>query len=356
MGAESRRNAKAETQIAHLREEHMTDQLTDADRAVVTKRLAVLVADRILQKLEADRTALVKERDEVQRWADIYRERALKSEADCESLHGTVKDLTAERDEARLRAGTAEAHAKAHDCRATVAESEHDVIHEKLRDAEAEVARLTAERDLARRKQFNEQLWADKCAEVARLTEALAAAERERDGNAAAWTVQLYRANAAEQKLAEAEQRADDLGRLGKEHIEQLRELLDNSEKNLAFVKSEHAAERVELLRQCDLLRGERDAAERRWLAEAERAVEAHAAAATNAEEKLCAAVGRVRELEADLDSFRKTCERLEQAENTEISELRARVAKALAALEAWPLNCGLAVVDAASEALRNGQ
>lgn len=313
MGAESRRNAKAETQIAHLREEHMTDQLTDADRAVVTKRLAVLVADRILQKLEADRTALVKERDEARAELQAIRDRQ------DTFLSGALARLTAERDEA-LRAYDTEVIGR----------------REEVTRCHGEMGKLRAE--------------------VARLTAALAAAERERDGNAAAWTVQLYRANAAEQKLAEAEQRADDLGRLGKEHIEQLRELLDNSEKNLAFVKSEHAAERVELLRQCDLLRGERDAAERRWLAEAERAVEAHAAAATNAEEKLCAAVGRVRELEADLDSFRKTCERLEQAENTEISELRARVAKALAALEAWPLNCGLAVVDAASEALRNGQ
>lgn len=291
----------------------MTDQLTDADRAVVTKRLAVLVADRILQKLEADRTALVKERDEARAELQAIRDRQ------DTFLSGALARLTAERDEA-LRAYDTEVIGR----------------REEVTRCHGEMGKLRAE--------------------VARLTAALAAAERERDGNAAAWTVQLYRANAAEQKLAEAEQRADDLGRLGKEHIEQLRELLDNSEKNLAFVKSEHAAERVELLRQCDLLRGERDAAERRWLAEAERAVEAHAAAATNAEEKLCAAVGRVRELEADLDSFRKTCERLEQAENTEISELRARVAKALAALEAWPLNCGLAVVDAASEALRNGQ
>lgn len=58
-----------------------------------------------------------------------------------------------------------------------------------------------------------------------------------------------------------AERRADDIGRLGKEHVEQLREILENMEKNLEFTKGEHAVERAELTRQCDLLRAERDKA-----------------------------------------------------------------------------------------------
>lgn len=185
--------------------------------------------------------------------------------ADRAALVAQVAQLTAERNaltEAVERRDQGISDLRAHIAELTreLGEAQESAVNNS-RCLELAIQREEVTAQALQASQANAGVWFDRAhaaeAQVAELTRERDLAERAADAAIAGNEV-------ATQRARDAELRADDIGRLGKEHIEQLRGLLENEEKNHAFTKSETATERAELLRQCDLLRGERDVAEAR--------------------------------------------------------------------------------------------
>lgn len=291
-----------------------------AERAIQQDMLRTTLDDLnrkidLLRVAEADRAALVKELEEARRKVLL--------QADAPALVAEVARLTKELDEARAKLNEFE-HAYGYERTA------EDV----LQDVIAEVARLTealaaAERDKAALLESNLGLsgmveaaeaagqgipdgWVD---ETALLKEALAAADPAREQTwAERFRVLTERAEAAEQKLAAAE--------LTEEY---LRKDCDTQIANA---------------------RADRLAAEQK-LAAAERTAEMHSRGHDLMCQEKLAAEARVRELESHCQ-FQK--DKLRTAES-ELAQLRARVAKAVTALtEYGPKTAGIA---RALEALR---
>jgi hypothetical protein len=146
------------------------------------------------------------------------------------------------RDECRELCNGGHAALNAANARAEAAELQAAQFKDDYEDCKQACLQVCDARDAA---ESERDAWKAKCEAAERACEAAIA------GNACAT------AESRKQR-----QRAEDVAQLGKEHVKQLRELLENSEKNLAFAKEEHGRERVELLRQCGLLRRERERAE----------------------------------------------------------------------------------------------